>query len=308
MAEAVVLAQGNLSPGLPHDLSTEAEGSGRFINDPWSALDQVPNDADNLLLIGSGLTMVDVAISLRRQGRRFTALSRRGLIPRSHGPGQMAPAQRQFSGSPVSVLRQVRIAARTAQWRQVVDDLRHSARSLWASWDDTQRGQFLRHARGVWDNHRHRLAPAVSREITAMLASEELSVEAGRVQALHRRGERLEATIRLRGSQTAEVRHFDAIINCSGPQEDVTRSADPLLRQLLAQGLARPAPLGLGLSLDDHGRLLTRDGMAHPHLYAIGPLTRSLFWEATAVPDLREQSVSLARSLAQNLSGAALIA
>lgn len=300
-ADAVVLAQGNLSPLLPPNLAPEVVASGQFINDPWSALHRVPNEAENLLLIGSGLTMVDAVISLRQAGRRFTAVSRRGLIPRSHGPGQMAPARRHFSGSPLSVLRQVRAVAQTEDWRGVVDDLRHSARELWASWDDGQRGRFIRHGRGVWDNHRHRLAPAVSREVTGMLASEELWVEAGRIQGLRLAGNKVEVDIRLRGSQATVQRHYDAVINCSGPQEDVVRSPEPLLRQMLDHGLVTTAPLGLGLALDARGHLRDGQGRPHPHLFAIGTLTRSLFWETTAVPDLREQAVILAQTLIQSL-------
>lgn len=301
-ADYVVLALGNLSPQLPVPLPTDVAVSGRFIKDPWSALNGVPETAENLLLIGTSLTMVDAALSLRRPGRRLSALSRRGLLPRSHGAGQMAPARRSFSGSPQSILRQVRQLARQDDWRAVVDDLRHSARHIWTSWDEVQRGQFLRHGRGVWDNHRHRLAPAVAREITNLLASEELTVEAGRVLGLKRQGDQIEVEIRLRGSSTPIRRTYDAVVNCSGPQEDVARSPEPLLRQMLAQGLVTPAPLGLGLAVDDRGRLVDGTARTHTNLFAIGTLTRSLFWETTAVPDLREQAVSLAQNLILSLS------
>lgn len=300
-AEAVVLALGNLSPQLPTPLSPDMASSGRFINDPWSALTAVPPSAENLLLIGSSLTMVDTALSLRQPGRRFSALSRRGLLPRSHGAGQMAPARHVFSGSPLSVLRQVRALVANEDWRPIVDDLRYSARRLWASWDMAQRGRFLRHGRSFWDNHRHRLAPAVAREITSLLASEELSVEAGRILGLQRLGDQIEVEIRLRGSHIPIRRTYDAVINCSGPQENVARSPEPLLRQMLGQGLIIPAPLGLGLAIDERGRLKDQRDIAHPHLFAIGPLTRSLFWEATAVPDLREQAVILAQNLLESL-------
>lgn len=302
LADAVVLALGNLSPVSPPNMTPEATASGRVISDPWTALDRVPEEAENLLLIGTGLTMVDATIALRQPGRRFSALSRRGYLPRAHGPGQMAPAHHGFEGSPLSVLRQARAAANQQDWRRVVDDLRQSARALWRSWSEVERGRFIRHARPVWDNHRHRLAPAVSREIIAMLASEELTVEAGRIIGLSLKGDQVEVEMRPRGAAQTVRRRFDAVINCSGPQEDVTRSPEPVLRQLLDHQLVAPAPLALGLAVDERGRLRKTNGVAHPNLFAIGTLTRSLFWETTAVPDLREQAVILAQNLILGLA------
>ncbi|MNS63951.1 hypothetical protein D3C72_970610 [compost metagenome] len=293
-ADAVVLAQGNLSPA-------NLIGSGRYLSDPWSALDTLPPDADDILLIGAGLTMVDAAIALRRPGRRFTAVSRHGLLPRSHGSTTMPPRKRAYVGGPAEVFRQARLATREDDWRAVVDDVRHSARELWSSWSLPQRSRFLRHLRALWDNHRHRLAPGVAREVTAMLASEELEVTAARITALSPRDDEVEVILKNRGDPQPYARRFDAVINCSGPTGDVAHSTEPLLKDLLKQGLAAPAVLGLGLAVDPKGRLIDGRMLAHSHLFAIGPLTRSLFWEATAVPDLREHAVAIARSVVETL-------
>ena len=300
-ADAVVLAQGNLRPAAPAGLDTALIGSGRYLNDPWNALDALPADADDILLIGAGLTMVDAAIALRRPGRRFTAVSRHGLLPRSHGSTTMPPRRRTYVGSPAEVFRQARLATAEEDWRAVVDDVRQSARDLWGSWSLPQRSRFLRHLRALWDNHRHRLAPGVAREVTAMLASEELEVTAARITALSPRDDQVEATLKGRGDPQPRARRFDAVINCSGPTGDIVQSAEPLLRDLLKQGLAVPAALGLGLAVDPKGRLIDGRMLAHSRLFAIGPLTRSLFWETTAVPDLREHAVAIARSVVNSL-------
>ncbi len=293
-ADAVVLAQGNLSPAAPSGLDPDLVDSGRYLSDPWRALDALPDDASDILLVGAGLTMVDAAIALRRPGRRFTAVSRHGLLPRSHGSTTMPPRRRTYVGSPAEVFRQARAAARVDDWRTVVDDVRHSARDLWSSWPLPQRSRFLRHLRALWDNHRHRLAPGVAREVTAMLASEELEITAARITALRRDKDEVEVVLKHRGDSQPRPYRFDAVINCSGPTGDVAHSKEPLLTDLLKQGLAAPAPLGLGLAVDPQGRLIDGRMLVHDRLFAIGPLTRGLFWESTAVPDLREQAVSLA--------------
>lgn len=297
-ADAVVLAQGNLSPAAPTGLDPTLIGSGRYLSDPWTALDALPADADDILLIGSGLTMVDAAIALRRPGRRFTAISRHGLLPRSHGSTTtMPPRRRTYVGSPAEVFRQARLAARADDWRAVIDDVRQSARDLWGSWSLPQRSQFLRHLRALWDNHRHRLAPGIANEVMAMLASEVLEITPARIITLSPAGDELEVILKERGDPHPRARRFDAAINCSGPSGDVTQSSEPLLKDLLKQGLAAPAALGLGLAVDPNGRLIDGRMLAHGRLFAIGPLTRSLFWETTAVPDLREDAVAIASKI-----------
>src|SRR4030095_9210042 len=96
--KALVLAQGNQAPaslafarGIPKAL---------FVNDPWSAtgreaITKAAASGGDVLLIGTGLTMVDVVLSLdeARLRGRITALSRRGLAPRAHADHSGAPVE-----------------------------------------------------------------------------------------------------------------------------------------------------------------------------------------------------------------------
>ena len=63
----------------------------------------------------------------------------------------------------------------------------------------------------------------------------------------------LEVEIRRRGG-SAETRRFAFAINCTGPLGAIERTADPMLRGLLDDGLVRPDPLGIGLEVDQHSR------------------------------------------------------
>src|SRR4051794_40623058 len=92
MADAVVLATGERPPGVgwaPEALRRSAF----FVPDPWApgALDVVRRDEAGpagVLLVGTGLTMVDVVLSLtgpsRRPERRVLAVSRHGELPKRH--------------------------------------------------------------------------------------------------------------------------------------------------------------------------------------------------------------------------------
>ena len=80
--------------------------------------------------------------------------------------------------------------------------------------------------------------------------------------------------------------------------------ADPLLQALLRQGVSRPDPLRLGLDVTPTGALRNRHGVASERLFAVGTLTRGVFWEVTAVPELRQQCEAVARHVASRLKPA----
>ena len=299
-ADMVVLALGNLEPAVLPGLDPALTASPAYVEHPWRPDAAQVEGARDVLLMGAGLTMVDCALSLRRTSRRFTALSRHGLLPRAHASAAPTPFTADFSGGPGEVLRQVRLAAREHDWRAVFDRLRHQARTFWRGWTPEERGRFLRHLRPLWDVHRHRLSPGAAREIGGMIASAELTVQAGKLQSATARDDGVQVFWRPRGRRRAIGGRFDLIINCTGPLGDIGRSREPLIVDLLAQGLATPDPLGLGLAIDDRSGLTGSAG-TNAGLYAIGPLTRGAFWEITAVPDLRGQALELASELARRL-------
>lgn len=294
-ADAAVLALGNIEPLTPPGVAPALEESARYVGDPWRAAGGLPPSAHRVLMIGSGLTMVDVALSLRGPGRRLTAISRRGLLPRTHGaaaPALDEPAP--YRGDPVAVLRQVRRAAETRHWREVVDEVRHSARNLWREWSPRERARILRHLRPHWDVHRHRLSPLIAQEVHQMIASGDLTVLGGRIAGLSLKDEAVILSWRPRGARRLATRRFDAVVNCTGPLGDIRRSRSPLIRNLLARDLVSADPDGLGVHVDDRCRPLDGSGAVVGALHAVGPLTRGTFWEITSVPDLRVQAAEVA--------------
>jgi uncharacterized NAD(P)/FAD-binding protein YdhS len=296
--DVAVLALGNLEPARPCGLDQALVDSGRYVGDPWRGPTTLDDDVRRVLLIGTGLTMVDVALSHAQQGRRFFALSRRGLGPRAHKAADQNLPPKDYSGSPAAVLRQARDAAMTSDWRAVTDDLRRSAGVLWRSWTTTQRGRFLRHLRSIWEVHRHRLAPSVANRIHSMIAAGELTIEAGRIVRIEEAGPKVLVTWRPRGWTRTTTKKVDLVINCSGPLADVSASEIPLIRGLVASGYARPDVQGLGLDVDDDCRVRDVDGGAQDELYAVGPMTRGAFWEMISVPDIRVQAADVASTIA----------
>ena len=94
-ADRVVLALGNLPPRDPAlAAGTWPEDPARYIRDPWRAGALEGRAHGPALLIGTGLTMVDIALQLQAHepGARIVALSRGGLLPHAHRAGGAAPS------------------------------------------------------------------------------------------------------------------------------------------------------------------------------------------------------------------------
>lgn len=296
-AQAVVLALGVLRPAPPAVATEALLGSPRYIGDPWDPAARLPDDADDVLLTGAGLTMIDAAVTLWRPGRRFWAISRRGLIPRAHAPVAANVPELEAAGSPRQVLAAVREASGKGQWREAIDALRPQVRGIWESWSQSQRRSFLRHLRPWWDVHRHRLAPSVARRVGLLMRSRELVVRAGEITSLTPSRDNVEVTWRPRGGKLTRRLSVAAVVNCAGLLGDLDRASEPLLQRLLARGHIRPDPCRLGAEVDPASRLIGTGGAPEPSLYAVGPLTRGAFWEITSVPDIRTQAAEAAQAI-----------
>jgi uncharacterized NAD(P)/FAD-binding protein YdhS len=313
-ADRVVLALGN-PPSAVHSWARGLSTHPAYVQDPWR-LPISLGAQHSVLIVGSGLTMVDVAFALSLEGGEVPlvrAISRHGLLPL--GQTIFSPTAVQGSGemllSKASSVRRVLSASRAlareversgGDWREVVTFIRHLAPELWRTLPLAERRRFLRHAQSYWDIHRHRLPPRTAQRIDHMRRSGRLQIDAGRIRQLVPEGNALRVIWRRRGSSENESFAVDAVINATGPDYAVMRSADPLFRSLREQGLVSPDDLGLGLRTGPNGACVAADGASSRDLFYLGPMLRADHWEATAVPELRAHAERLARHLAASAS------
>ncbi|MGV3580324.1 FAD/NAD(P)-binding protein [Brevundimonas sp.] len=294
LADTVVLTTGNPAP------KTASGGSARVLADPWApgALEQI-GSGDDVLIVGTGLTMVDMLQALEGQGwrGRAQALSRRGLLPRTHAdqpdPPE-APTPAMLEGPLSGRTKAARIIAKQAGWREMMEGLRPITADLWAKADLPTRCAIVRHLRPWWDVHRHRIAPAIGAFIDRLFEEGRLSVVAGRVKAITAEADGIRLDWTHRGQAQAPLTGA-WLIDCTGPGH--APEVDPVTGPLLTAGRARLDPMRLGLELDPSGRVLHADGTADPRLFVLGPPARAAFWETIAVPDVRKRIEDVVKAL-----------
>lgn len=250
--------------------------------DWWRSGETVDPTAE-VLLAGSGLTAVDLALGLRQRGHRgpITVVSPGGRWPEAHAAAPALPeaqasaliAALRGAASARAVVATLRAAARDWPWRAVIDALRAQTNTLWQGWPLPLRARLLRHGFGPWNRHRHRMAPDVAARLAADPA---LTLLPGRVRIEQRRLWRVH---RGEASELAPALALD----CRGPPLSALLRQQPWLAALREAGELKPHPLGSGLATP-----------VRPDLALIGAANFGALFETTAVPELRAQAQALA--------------
>ena len=311
-AARVVLAFGNLPPGDPLGTAGGALDPARYVRDPWGPAGVSCVDAgERVLLIGSGLTALDVALSVHARGaREIHCVSRHGWTPLPHrmpvARTRPTAIQARIEAAPATArgyLRCIRdtldsaARAERVDWRDVIGGLRAVTPRLWRQLPDQERLRFLRHARTLWDVHRHRCAHTAAAAWAGLIATGILSVHAGRIAGVTSSFAGFDVEVRHAAGRGSKVLRVHRIVNCTGPRTDLARSDDALIRNLIDGGLLTRDALALGVRVDDGNRALDVHGIAVPGLFVVGPVLRARDWEATAVPELRGWAERVAEAI-----------
>ena len=312
MSDYVVLALGNFPPPPPAGPDLRYLQHPGYHADPWVTgnLRRIGPD-EEVLLIGSGLTAVDVLLALRQDGHRapITVVARHGRWPTAHGP-VVAPYpsfypelahETTVTGVVTIFKRHLQAAAvQGIDWRPVLDSLRPDLGRIWAAWPLAEQCRFLQHLAGLWAVTRHRSPPQNAEAVAALTAAGLVQLHIGTVREIVPEGSKLR--VRVRPHDTAGNWHTaHHVVCCAGPLLDYSRIADPLVVSLREAGHLTPDPLRLGVLTDAQGALLGADGAVVPALFTLGPSRRPAYFESTAIPELRQQAAALASELARRV-------
>ncbi|MGY0560431.1 FAD/NAD(P)-binding protein [Luteimonas sp. A277] len=309
-AAAVVLAVGNRPARLPLGAGCRDDDEATIQAWDYPAVAAIPADAD-VCILGAGLSMVDVVLSLEANGHRgrIVSMSRSGLMPLAHAapaPPAKIDIDRLLAMDLRARTRTLRALAATevAQgrpWHGVMDALRPHVQALWTSLDEAGQRRFLRHLVRHWDIHRHRIAPEAAGRLQAATGAGRLQRVAGRLVAVEA-GSPLEISWRPRGED--QVRDFkaDVLVNALGMDKRI-EGGTGLLANLQARGLMRPGPHRMGAATNGDGAVLGANGEPVPGLWTLGVLRIGDLWETIAMPDLRGQAQAVAKAVQKHLHG-----
>ena len=313
-ADQVVLALGHDGPRpLSEICHAPALDGAHCVNNPWDirSLDRLPLDQD-VLIVGTGHTAIDTLFRLTTVPgrRRIILVSRHGQMPQGHRKAgefvklphlsdevavtvrnvlQRQPTVRALVAA-IRKTGRLHVDAQdgtTGNWRNVINSLRPLTPEIWRALPVSERRRFLRHVVPHWDVLRHRLAPVAMRRLQGLVDAGRAEIIAGRIHSINAA---LQVEIALRGQDQVRTLQPGSVVNCTGPNYDILRIDDPLLRQLVQDGLLRQDELRIGLQIDEHYRC-----SALKQLYYIGPMLKARDWEAIAVPELRVHAFNLAQ-------------
>ncbi|KQR78663.1 hypothetical protein ASG35_09710 [Burkholderia sp. Leaf177] len=293
-AQRVALCFGHTPSQPPGRIDEDALHDPRLIAHPWShdALHAIPRDAA-VLLVGTGLTMADVAVTLlgREHRGRITAISRRGLRAQPHGIfadtadflGDTAPPK--TARELVKKLRQriARDKQANLGWQPAADAFRFELPRIWNALSAHEQRRVVQRLLPFWDVHRFRIAPQIHAAIERAIESGQMSVVTAGIGDIHRNAHGFRVGLKSPGGRIEE-HDFGAVVFCTGPARDIDRN--PLVKSLLESRLARLDAVRAGLDTDLQSRIRDADGNVSAGLFAFGPMTRGSFGEMTGAPDI----------------------
>jgi len=302
-ADHVILALGNFAPAdLFPDNEAVTKAPGYFAN-PWT--DQVYSHLkgnEKILLVGTGLTAVDVVLGLRSRNfaGKVAMLSRRGKLPMPHDlsapapviadPGYLTPRDAFFW------LKAEIQKHKNIPWTSVMDGIRPLTQEIWKRWSWDEKKYFLKRLRPIWEVVRHRI-PAQSSTVLAELVNEgRLTIDKARIDSAKLHADGIEVTWTDQGGTHSEV--FQKVVNCTGPESNYRKVKLPVLANLIDEGMLVNDPLGLGILCTPEGRILGKGEKVIDGLWCIGPMRKAVLWETTAIRELRIQAKEVAEFIA----------
>jgi uncharacterized NAD(P)/FAD-binding protein YdhS len=294
----LVLAYGNIHTEL---VPTK---NGPVIGKAAWPLDKEVLSKNRILLVGTSLTMIDLALSAARLNPncQIVAVSRNGLLPTLHTSldqdrllkvRKLLEEEFKSNNSLLGVLSTLRRYSKVYPWREVVDGIRPFTVSLWKGFSERERKLFQIRLSTFWSIHRHRVSPDVNDQLLKLISENRLRIIPGKIKSISKSESVSEVLIETKEKESLLL-EMDEVINCTGPASLNQISEKPLFASLLREKLISQDKLGLGVSMENS----KDDQVLYTELIScMGPPLRGELLECTAVPELRIQVERLAELL-----------
>lgn len=313
VANKVILATGNFPPTQLPIKDERFYASRNYFGNPWVA----PATSDikpveTVFIIGTGLTMLDTVLSIVNKGfnGKIIALSRSGLLPLYHKRRKpylplledLKPPYRLTKLYEIYFKHMMLAKKLGSPTEALMDAIRPKIQEIWMGLSIPEKTQFMEHVKHYWNVTRHRSAKEVYDSIAGLIKKNVLEVIAGRLISLAETGNNVEVIFRDKKTMKNKIIHVNRVINCTGPEPDITKVKDPLIKNLLKRGFIAPDDMKLGLNALPDGTIIQRDNSLSPFLFTLGTNLKGILWESTAVPELRLQTKQLAEHVLSQLT------
>ena len=313
-ADYVILATGNEAPSNPRIPNEEFYKSASYIRDPWlTDVTKFIKPDQSIMIIGNGLTMVDVIISIMATGYKgkIHSLSPSGftVIPHLHNHIEYKDFINEIKEpyrldelftvghKHFRALHKIGISV-----EPIIDSVRPITQKIWQSWTQQERETFVRDVKSIWNKVRHRLAPHLHDYIQRLRIRGHLKVHKAKLLNITEDASGVNVHYLSKHTQTEKSLPVGLVINCTGPHTDISKSEDQLLQALVSKGMIQPDVLHIGMDVTEDWNLRDAKGKANLSLYTLGGNLRGLLWETTAVPELKSQTAALAKRILEKAS------
>lgn len=304
-SEKVVLAFGNFLPPHPTVRDASFTSHPKYFRSPWveNVFESIDSEA-SVLIIGTGLSMVDVVLKLEAAGHTgpVTAISTRGLLPAVHKLDYSYPSfAEELNGRTrvTEIFKIVRAHIKRAEsdssdWRAVIDSLRPATQNLWRNLPLSEKRNFMRHLSRYWNVARHRMPAEAAKTLDRLTVEGRLFVLKGRLQNIDVNG-----NFRLGYHADGRLNEVSAdfIINCIGSESNFRKLGSPLVNNLFERGYIRSDRLNFGLDALPNGSVVGQNGQVNNVIFTLGTALKGTLWETTAIPEIRTQAARLAEVL-----------
>ncbi|MBV9963039.1 MAG: FAD/NAD(P)-binding protein [Parafilimonas sp.] len=318
-ANLVVLATGNTAPRHVFNQNKEFLNSEKYFANPW-AKECVSNvrHLKNILIVGNGLTMIDTVQGLLENGfkGKLYTISPNGfkLIPHKYNLlvyekiAEELPEEYNLREIFILVRNHIRSLTNVGIGAHlVIDALRPYTQQIWQGLSFDEKKYFVKRLSHAWTILRHRIPVHIYEMIQQQRMNGSMETIAGKITAITETADNITVKYSNHKSQKEEEIIVQRVINCTGPECDVRRSANELLRNLAASGLIIPDALHLGIEADaETGAVINRDGEKSERIFTTGGNLKGILWENTAVPDIRVHVKKLASHLSAKLQQQAI--